>query len=360
MSAGYHVRGCWLTAMTVLGLATSMVCAQETSGRPTCRETSDDAVSQLASADPTSAGRSFSLSTFGQESQTTQETTAKTTENQTIEESPASPFSFDITYYLYSDYIFRGVNFSEYGTEGREKLNHQMATNLGVDIAALLGQKAGTYGTFTFGTWFEWYAAQIRLDPEHGGQNLQEVDYYLSWAYDVEPIATTMTIGYNFYTIANNKAANSSEWFLKFEHNDAWMWKWLFPENEEGVLNPSFMMVQDVDLADGGMWFEFGLSHGFEVFKNFTLTPSWLLAVDHRYLDPVMGTGDGTTRIAYQQFGLDATYDITELLKLPDWAGSVSVSGFLYFNDALGNAEDSNQIQDEFFGGMSVGWSLGG
>ena len=44
--------------------------------------------------------------------------------------------------------------------------------------------------------------------------------------------------------------------------------------------------------------------------------------------------------------------------KLPEKFGSWSMSGFLYFNDALGSAEDRGTIQDEFFGGVSIGVSF--
>ncbi len=275
-------------------------------------------------------------------------------------EEPGSPVRLDLTYSLYSDYVFRGVNFSEYAAEGREKPNHQVSTTVSFDLARAAGRPAGQWGTFAFGTFSEWYAAQKMLDPEYGGQNLQEADYTLSWSYDVEAVATTLTLGYAFYTFPNAKAINTSEWFFGLEHNDAWMWKGLWPDNTDGILNPAFRFAQDVDAADGGCWMEFQLSHDFELFENFTLTPAVILAMDHRWLDPVLGTGRaGSTRLAYVQYGLTGSYDLTPMLCLPKWAGSVSVAGFLYFNDALGSVEDSGVAQDELFGGMSIGWSWG-
>ena len=308
-----------------------------------------------------SAAEGVALSSFSLQAEEEQPVFEQTDITVTEEESPGCPFSMDVTYYLFSDYIFRGINFSEYGTEGREKLNHQMTTDMSFDIARMFNRPAGQWGTFTFSTFFEWYAAQKRIDPEHGGQNLQEVDYVLAWSYDIEPIATNLTLGYTFYAFPNAKGLNTSEWFLGLEHNDAWMWKWLFPNNEDGVLNPSFTFAQDVGVADGGCWMELGISHDFELFENFTLTPEATLAIDHRYLDPLLGTGkDGSTRLAYIQYGLTGAYDLTPILKLPDWAGSMTIAGFLYFNDALGNPEEHGLIQDEFFGGMSIGWSWGG
>ena len=109
-------------------------------------------------------------------------------------DSADSPFSFDVTYYLYSDYVFRGINFSEFPREGRERLNHQMTTTLSTDVGLLLGREAGAYGTIGLETFFEWFAGQKSIDPIHGGQNLQEVDYILSWSYDIEPIDTTFTM----------------------------------------------------------------------------------------------------------------------------------------------------------------------
>ena len=55
------------------------------------------------------------------------------------EEEPGLPISLGASYYLLSDYVFRGINFSEYQGEGREKPNHQMTTFLSWDT--------GTWGT---------------------------------------------------------------------------------------------------------------------------------------------------------------------------------------------------------------------
>ncbi len=275
----------------------------------------------------------------------------------TVTEEGASALSFDLTYSLYSDYVWRGINLSEYAGEGREKPNHQLDVSAEIDIGLLFGNEAGLCGTFTMGTWFEWYGAQKQLDPVSGGQNLQEIDYYLTWAYDIEPIATKFSLGYIFYTFANAKVANTQEWWFGLEHNDAWMWKGLWPDNEDGVLNPSFALYHDVGVGAGSsVWMEIGLSHEFDLCPNLTMTPSWTLGIDHGFHHYFAGANQHSTRLANMLWGLDMTYDVTELLHMP--AGSVALSGFLYFSDALGNPEDNGLIQDEFFGGMSVGISF--
>jgi hypothetical protein len=253
------------------------------------------------------------------------------------------PVSLDVSYYLYSDYIFRFVNFSEYAGEGREKPNHQMTTSLGLDL--------GDFGSLSFDAFFEWYAAQEKINGE--GHNLQEVDYALSWSYYIEQISTELSLGLTWYTFPNDKAINTFEYNIGLAHNDAWMWQWLWPENEDGVLNPTFSLAHDIDEL-GGVWMELGISHTFDLVENLTITPGYLVAIDGCYLQ------DNTFRFAGDQWSLITEYDLGSLLHLPDYAGSLTVTGELYFNNAWGTAEDNETIQDEFWGGMSVNWSWGG
>lgn len=274
-------------------------------------------------------------------------------------EEAGGPLSFGLSYAIYSDYIFRGVNFSEYDGEGRERLNHMLDVSLGYDL--------GDFGSIGLGAWFEWFAGQAKIDPDRGGQNLQEVDYYITWSYSIEQIATDLTLGYTYYLFpnlahtlrqdrakGNNNDDRTQEYSISLEHNDAWMWKWLFPDNEDGVLNPSFLFAHDVG-ALPGVWMEFGLGHEFTIpgVDNLTISPSWKLMVDGDYWS------DGF-KLAGDQWTLGIEYDLTPLLQLPKWAGSLSIGGDLSFFNAFGNMQDDGTLQDEFYGGVSVNWSWGG
>lgn len=275
------------------------------------------------------------------------------------------PLSLGVSYYLLSDYVWRGINLSEYTGEGREKPVHQLTTSLVWDT--------GEFGQIGFDTFFSWYAAQRQLNPTTG-ENIQEIDYTIHWSYLVEAIATDVTLGFTFYTFpnlakplrqdrqrGNNNDDRTQEWFFNLGHNDAWAWKWLFPGNEDGVLNPNLFFAQDVGIGAGRTWMELGISHEFEVIDNLTITPGTLLAIDGGVLKRYLGKLNANHfRLAYQQFSLDITYDLTELLELPRWAGSVSVSGLLYFNNAMGTARREGSINDEIYGGMSVNWAWGG
>jgi hypothetical protein len=54
---------------------------------------------------------------------------------------------------------------------------------------------------------------------------------------------------------------------------------------------------------------------------------------------------------------VDTTYDLTEVLHLPAWAGTVFISGQLYYNQASDVEKRMGLIKDEFYGGMALGWS---
>jgi hypothetical protein len=291
--------------------------------------------------------------------------TKEEVEAKETQEEPKLPVSLAVSYYLLSDYVWRGINLSEYQGEGREKPNHQVTTAIDLDL--------GPWGTLGFDTFWEWYAAQQKLNPTTG-DNLQEIDYVIRWGHSIEPIATDLTLGFSFYTFpnlaallrtdgsyGNNNNDRDQEWWFKLAHNDAWMWKWLLPENKDGVLNPTFLFAQSVGIGAGHTWMEFSLSHPFTVVENLTVTPGYLVAVDGGVLKRYLGREHADTmRLAYDQWSLNVTYDLTPVLKLPKWAGTLSISGLLYFNNALGTAEDDGSINDEFYGGMSVNWGWGG
>jgi hypothetical protein len=263
---------------------------------------------------------------------------------------PSKPFNLAVTYWLFSDYISRGVNCSEYAGEGREKLNHQLGTSLNVPLG-----KEAKFGTFGFDTWFEWYGGQGQYPTTEGGTNLQEVDYTLRWSYELKPIKTTATVAWTDYTYPHVRNVGSRDWTdevsLRLNHNDAWLWRWTGYKGEDGILNPSLFIAKDFRMAKG-WWIEAGINHPFPIVKNVTWTPSMTFAFDGKYIQPFLGTGPGTWQYAYTQWGSELKYDLTELLHLPPQAGTVYVSGVLYYNLA-----SANYLHDELWGGVSLGWN---
>jgi hypothetical protein len=260
------------------------------------------------------------------------------------------PLTVSVNYTLVTDYVFRGINFSEYRGEGREKLNHQ----LGVAAAYDTG-KLGKFGAMA---WFEWYADQERLTPGCG-DHLQEVDYILYWSYPIEPLATTVEtgwIGYTFPQVAGHERC-TNEWYVMLSLDDGRLFG-----TKNNVLNPYVAYYLDLDLFHAGSWLEFGVSHDFAlsemgckdvpVLKDLTITPSFVLGYDHRYLNKAAGFGREASRLGNLQYGLTFTYDLRRALKLPEWVGALSLAAFLKFSDAVRD----DVINDEFWGGMTLAW----
>ncbi len=120
------------------------------------------------------------------------------------------------------------------------------------------------------------------------------------------------------------------------------------------MLNPYIAYYLDTDDVDGS-WIEWGISHDFAlsemgmagvvVLKDITLTPSFVMGIDYGQLGP-------GTRVAHLQYGLDTSFDLSSAMNIPEQYGSLSLTGFLYFSNAVHDAA----MNDEFWGGVTVGY----
>jgi len=256
------------------------------------------------------------------------------------------PATFSIDYTLVSDYIWRGINLSEYDGERGQRLNHQLGVGVSHD--------AGDLGEFSGSIWLEWFEGQQAMDPASGGK-LQEVDYTLSWGYDLSKLNKKIPlnvevglIGYHFPQAAGG-GQFTWEYYVGVEVDDSKLFG-----TDAAVLTPTVTYYQDCNDFPGS-WLEFGISHefalaacgmaDFPVLKNITVTPSFTLGADLGYMSD-------SSRVAHVQYGLDVTYDLSRGLKIPEQYGSFSINGFVNFSDAVWD----EGIDDEFWGGVTLGW----
>jgi len=277
-----------------------------------------------------------------------------TTLAQVAEDAPAAdsgwekpiPVSFAADYTVVSDYIFRGVNFSEYSGEGGERCNQQL--NLGAEV------DLGEFGAIGGGAWFEWYSGNDvdSFNPDASG-TLQEVDYFVYWSYEIPETGLTTETGWIAYTFPDlaGDAFYTNEWYVKLSYDDSKLFG-----TDGAVLNPYVAYYLDTDDVDG-CWIETGVSHDFAladlgmadtpVCKDITVTPSFVLGIDK-------GQFDEGCHLHSLLYGLDVGYDLGSALNMPAKYGSLGVTGFLRFSQAINDAV----IDDEFFGGvtLSYGW----
>ena len=260
------------------------------------------------------------------------------------------PLSVGVEYAMVSDYVFRGINYSEYRGEGREKLNHQLGVWTEIDT-----KNFGVFGAYF---WFEWYAAQDKQFAR--ADHLLENDYIAYWQYAIAPIATTVELGWAAYVYPEYPGdfKTTYEVYAKVSFDDSKLFG-----TQSGVLNPYVSYYHDIDVVEAG-WLEVGVSHDFAlsrlpalagvaVLKDVSVKPSLVLGMDHRYLPKALGTGQKATRLGNIVYGLDVTYNLSAALRLPQQFGSLTLGGFLYFSQALRD----ELINDELWGGMKVSYS---
>lgn len=252
------------------------------------------------------------------------------------------PLTFSIDYTLVSDYVWRGQNLSDYSGEGGDRPNHQTTVGISYD--------AGNWGEFSGSVWFEWFPGQRAMDPDSNG-HLQEVDYTLSWSYNVEPLATIVELGWIGYQFpqASDDGRFTHEWYVSLAFDDSKLFG-----TKEPILNPYVAYYRDMDDLHGG-WLEFGISHDFvlanyncsrtPILKDITVTPSFVMGVDQ-------GQVSSSTRMANLQYGLDVAYDLSAALGMDEKYGSFTLTGFLRFSDAVYN----EALDDQFWGGVSIGY----
>jgi hypothetical protein len=275
------------------------------------------------------------------------------------------PIGFSLDYTLVSDYVWRGINLSEYAGEGREKPNHQLGVGVSLDTSDVLGPDSN-FGEFAGCIWFEWYAAQQRLTP-WTGTNLQEVDYTVSWSYEIAPIGTTVELGWIAYHFPPYRrsgspsadAATTYEVYGKVSFDDSLIFG-------SPLLNPYVAYYLDVDVIRAG-WLEFGVSHDFAladlglgdvaVLKHITITPSAVLGVSDRYYDRAgVGSANGSgMRLGNINYGLELTYDLSSSLGLPAQYGSLTAGAFINYSQAVHDVGGS--VNDILYGGMKLGYS---
>ncbi|MCD6364520.1 MAG: hypothetical protein J7M14_01465 [Planctomycetes bacterium] len=267
------------------------------------------------------------------------------TQAQELNTEKSFPLSITAGYTLASDYVWRGVNRSEYTNEGHEMVNHQATVGVSMDL-----KDAGLadVGTIRATVWTEVYAGQKALG---GSSHVQELDYTLAWSCDIPDTALGVELGWIAYTYpaAGGGDRNKTyEVFGKISYSGDGEF---LADQEESLLNPYLKYYYDYDEVDAG-WLELGISHEFDLaevsegLNNLTAVPSIVIGIDNSYWDE-------KTRLGNIEYGLDIAYDLAAALNMPEEYGSVGVTGFIKFSDGLGDA----RLNNELYGGISVGYS---
>jgi hypothetical protein len=288
------------------------------------------------------------------------------------ERAKAIALGFAVDYTFVSDYVWRGINATEFQGEGHERPCHQLRFGLESDSTDWLDVDLGTVGATA---WFQWYGGFLAQTNGQSGDHLQQVDYSLYWKRNVPELGTHFELGWVYRTwprvhdIAPDVAGDEEttyEVYVKLTFDDS-----AFFGTEKPVFSPYIYYGLDYDLADEGSWIELGVSHEFiladlEPFSSapmlnyMKVTPSASLGIDHRYLDSstlqkISTTARGTrsTKFANLLLGVAFDYDLTGAMGVSEEYGTLNAGAFVYFSDAL--REDI--LNDTLYGGVRIGYS---
>jgi len=263
------------------------------------------------------------------------------------------PVKFGAEYTMVTDFVWRGLNLSEYTGEGREKLNHQAEFSASV---ALKDLGLADLGTISVSAWFQFFVGNESQNAR-ANNKLQRVDYTVSWKYKIPDSPFTVGAGWIAYEYphAAGTLYSTYEVFGLVAMDDGFIY-----DSDEPVLSPSLAYFYDYDDVGAGVLVG-AIEHKFELdeavqgtphLRDITITPSALIILDNRYFDAALGTGHHSTKFSSAEVGIEAGYDVGKALQIPEEHGKINLALFVKFSHAIRR----KILNDEFYGGFKVGW----
>ena len=241
----------------------------------------------------------------------------------------------DMKVSYFSNYLFRGVNRSEFISEASQQgsssqANFQFDGKLSFDLGNKLPHPF--IGIF---------ANVLDSDPV---SNFQEVRPFFGVDWNIRPLI--FSVGNTLYEFPDRKELNTSEVWLKVTLDDAAILK-----RDEPLLSPYFFAAYDYDRYEG--WYlETGISHDFVIEKTgITLTPLANIAyvVNNGAFKQTPNGED--TGFQHYEVGIIGRYSLNTLFNVSQRYGNWSLNGYLYYDAGI----DSELLSTTtVWGGMGI------
>jgi hypothetical protein len=255
----------------------------------------------------------------------------------------AGGVNFTLNAIYWSDYVFRGIDRSE--TSGSEDSgNSQVEGTMTFDLGRFPDLFLGVFTNIN------------DADPI---SRFQEIRPYFGLELTARPII--LAVGNTFYIYPDRDDFNTSEVFARLMLDDSYFFR-----SDDPILSPYVMVAWDYDKSDG-FYIELGVRHDFE-FEDVPLTLSPVARVAYVNanktfrtgglpgLDPAFESGTSGSDSGFQHYelGMELTYALNDLLKIPPRYGKLDLRGFLFYTDGIDN---DLRADTELYGGMGVRFS---
>jgi hypothetical protein len=268
-------------------------------------------------------------------------------------ESLTSPIKGMVGYTFMSDYVWRGINLTKMLGGHSGKGANVMNYGLGIDLADVSEDMAGT-------VWVKF--DQVYFNSYDGTDaSLAKTDFAASYTLACPFMDGDWTLEYrniNFNEVGLLRGADGTtqEMSAQFAWNDGNWWKCVTGEDMGArILNPTITYLYDYEEAQGGLLL-IGLSHPFDLAEvspdldGLTLTPGPTLVIDNRYYggwsdsigNSIFDNDDAskTTKIAYTQLNLDLGANLNKMMGISG-GKLMANAGIGYVNSVESFLEDT-------------------
>ncbi len=264
------------------------------------------------------------------------------------------PLSFIVSYGVATDHVWRGINWSEYPGEGRERCNQQAGAGIEFDT--------GAFGVFGGSVWFDWFHGTEQLAGRSIGVPL-ESNYTAYWRYPIRAISTDIEVGWSYIRF-NAFRETSQELYARIQFDDSGLWG-----TQSAFLNPYVFYAIEYHHTDWTSWLELGVQPRWvmadvpalrevPVVRDFWISPHLSVSWDCDYVgnmitvNPNVTDSGPTNRCANAVAGVELGYDLGHAFNVPARYGSIVIIGFIDYSYALG----SEELSDELWGGVKLAY----
>ncbi len=244
-------------------------------------------------------------------------------------------FKLDVMYL--SDYVYRGVDYTEVVDPATKAAGHEDALDVHSDFAMQfdLGERVP----------HPFIRASVNLFDTDPVSQFQEIRSAIGSDLTLQPV--TFTLAAQNYTLPQREDVESSEVYGQILLNDSRIF-----HSDEPVFSPYVLGAYDYDINDG--WYiEVGASHDF-VFEDLFLTirPVFRIAYTVGWQQQFAFNVDDGTGWQHVEYGVEADYKLNSLLNISKRWGEWNLRAKLMHTDHLASKTVGST---QTWGGLGIG-----